>query len=289
MMKLGKNVKEQKIMQNERVRRITGRALARQFFNGGASLTLQFLLLVAVGLLLAGGCGKKEAEEQSKDLLMLCGEEFVPPGQELCSEFEAETGIEIESTIADSVDFLPHIKLHDEGDIVITHDPYLDYTRKAGSLGENVNVGFLVPVLVVQKGNPKGIKSLEDLTRPGLKVGLTDPKYSECGEIVAAVLKKKGIKDAVMKNVENRLVKGHSKLATLLKAKAIDAAIMWNGTAHTFSDSLDIVKTPNEFGKETHIHIMSMSYSKHPEEVKKFMDFVRKRGPEVFAQYGYEE
>lgn len=242
-------------------------------------------VISALTLVLAG-CGRDEDEEKN-ELVLLCGEEFVPPAQELCSEFEGETGIEIQSNVQDSVDFLPHIKLHDKGDIIITHDPYMDYTKKAGSLEENLDVGYLTPVLVVQKGNPKGIKSIEDLARPGLKVALTDPEYSECGEIVAAFLEKKGIKDAVMKNVENRLLKGHSKMGTLIKVKAIDAGIMWNGAAHTFRDSLDIVKTPNEFGADTKVHIMSLSYSKHPDLLKKFMEYARKRGPEIFAENGF--
>jgi molybdate transport system substrate-binding protein len=260
--------------------------LARGFMNGGASPTL-LSLLVILSLLLVVGCGKKEKQGKAKELVLLCGDSFLPPAKQLCSEFKAKTGIEILSTVAGSENLLPHVKARDEGDIFITHDPYMDYTRDANALADNVNVGFVAPVLVVQKGNPKGIKSIEDLTRPGLKVALTDPQYSTCGEMVFALLEKKGIKDAVMKNVENRLTKGHSNIGTFIKTQAIDAGIMWNGVAHTFKDSLDIVKTPYEYDVETRVHIMSLSYSKHPELLKQFMEFAHKRGPEIFAEYGY--
>jgi molybdate transport system substrate-binding protein len=274
-------------MKTEQTHKTARRTFSRGFMNGGASPTLQISLLAALSLLLVIGCSRKEPHQKAKELVLLCGDSFLPPAKQLCSEFKAKTGIEILSTVAGSENLLPHVKACDEGDIFITHDPYMDYTRDANALEDNVNVGFVAPVLVVQKGNPKGIKSIEDLTRPGLKVALTDPQYSTCGEMVFALLEKKGIKDAVMKNVENRLTKGHSNIGTFIKTQAIDAGIMWNGVAHTFKDSLDIVKTPYEYDVETRVHIMSLSYSKHPELLKQFMEFAHKRGPEIFAEYGY--
>ena len=151
---------------------------------------------------------------------------------------------------------------------------------------DSVHVGFVSPVLAVQIGNPKGITGIQDLTRTDLKVALSNPEYSTCGEMVFALLEKKGIKEEVMKNVDT-LTKGHSDLGTLLKTKAVDAVVMWNGVAHTFRDSLDVVRTPYEYDEEIRVHIMGLSYTKHPELVKKFIGFCRRRGPVVFAEYGY--
>jgi ABC-type molybdate transport system substrate-binding protein len=139
----------------------------------------------------------------------------------------------------------------------------------------------------VQKGNPKGLTSIEDLTQPGLKVALTDPQYSTCGEMVFALLEKKGIKEAVLKNVENRLTKGHSTLGNFLKTQTVDAVIMWNGVAHTFRDSLDVVKTPYEYDEEIRVHIIGLSYTKEPEALRQFINFARTKGPDIFAEYGY--
>jgi molybdate transport system substrate-binding protein len=245
------------------------------------------LLVTVVALLLAIGCSKKEAESKSGELVILCGSSFPQPMEQLCSELTAQTGIKVATTIAGSEDFLPLVKAGQKGDVLVTHDPYLDYVADANALADHVEVGFVAPVLVVQKDNPQSIKSIEDLARPGLKVALTDPQYSTCGEMVFALLEKKGIKDAVMKNVENRLTKGHSNIGTFLKTQAIDAGIMWNGVAHTFKDSLDVVKTPYEYDEETRVHIMSLSYSRQPELLKQFIEFARKRGPAVFAEFGY--
>jgi molybdate transport system substrate-binding protein len=246
-----------------------------------------FLLLTGIlCTLVLSGCSKKETEGK-KELVLLCGSSFPKPMEQLCKEFTAQTGITITTTTAGSEDFLPLVKAGQKGDILVTHDPYLDYVRDANALFDYVHVGFVAPVLAVQKGNPKGLSSIQDLTQSGLKVALTDPKYSTCGEMVFALLEKKGIKEAVLKNVENRLTKGHSTLGTFLKTQAVDAVIMWNGVAYTFRDSLDVVKTPYEYDEERRVHIIGLSYTKEIELLKQFIEFARTKGPDTFAEYGY--
>jgi molybdate transport system substrate-binding protein len=248
---------------------------------------LYFFLIGVFCLLAVTACSKKEAEDKPRELVILCGSSFPKPMEQLYSEFTAQTGIQVTTTIAGSEDFLPLVKTGQKGDILVTHDPYLDYVREAGALFDYVHVGFVAPVLAVQKGNPKGLRSIQDLRQPGLKVALTNPQYSTCGEMIFALLEKKGIKEAVMKNVENRLTKGHSTLGNYLKIRTVDAVIMWNGVAHTFRESLDVVKTPYEYDEEIRVHIIGLSYSKEAESLEQFIKFARTRGPGIFAEYGY--
>ncbi len=248
------------------------------------AITFMFISAFAA---LSTSCRKAKVPAEKEELVLLCGSSFVPPTEQLCSEFTAQTDIKVTTTIAGSEDFLPLVKAGREGDILVTHDPYLDYVADANALADNIQVGFVAPVLAVQKGNPKGLTSIKDLTLPGLKVALSNPEYSTCGEMVFALLAKKGIKEAVMKNVENRLTKGHHNLGNFLKTQAVDAVIMWNGVAHTFRDSVEVVRTPYEYDEEVRVHIIGLSYSKEPESLKQFIEFTRTRGPEIFAEYGY--
>jgi ABC-type molybdate transport system substrate-binding protein len=90
-----------------------------------------------------------------------------------------------------------------------------------------------------------------------------------------------------MKNVENRLLKGHHELCNLLKTKTVDAIITWNGVAHTFRDSVEVVPTPYEYEEEIRVHITALSYSSKPDLLRKFIEFSKKRGEAVFARHGY--
>ncbi len=229
-----------------------------------------------------GACRPKDEK-----LAILCGNSFIVPAEDLIREARLRAGIDASFTTGGSEDLLPNVKAKTIGDIFITHDPYLDYVRQAGAWADHVDVGVLAPVLAVAKGNPKGLRALEDLARPGLKVALSDPQYSTCGEMVMKLLKAKGIWDAVMKNVENRLAKGHTTLGNLLKTGAIDAAVLWNGVAFTFRDSLEVVPTPYEYDSEVKVRVIALNYSRRPERLKAFMDFVRADGQGIFARHGY--
>jgi molybdate transport system substrate-binding protein len=247
-------------------------------------------VIVALTLccLLATACQeKKPASVANKELVVLCGSSFVPPTDELISDFKAGHSVSVVTSAAGSEDFLPLVKAGKKGDIIVTHDPYLDYVKEADAYLDSAQVGFVAPVLAVAKGNPKGIKSIADLTKDGLRVALTDPQYSTCGEMVFALLEKKGIKDAVLKNVENRLTKGHSNLGTLMQTGAVDAVIMWNGVAHNFSDYLEIVPVPYEYDSVIRVHVIGLSYSKNPELVREFISFAKERGEAIYASYGY--
>ena len=244
------------------------------------------LCLLAAPAMLIVGC-VRPADERESEVVMLCGSSFLPPCEELCLQFTGKTGASVSTTAAGSEDFLPLVKSGQQGDILITHDPYLDYVRDAGALADSVEVGFVAPVLAVQKGNPKQLKTIEDLAKPGIRVALSDPQYSTCGEMVFRLLEKKGIKDAVMRNVGNRLTKGHGNLATMLVTDAVDAVVMWNGVASTRKDKLEIVPTPYEYDSEVRVHVIGLKYSRHPALVAKFLDFTRVQGAKLFASHGY--
>jgi len=243
-----------------------------------------FMIFLAVVSLPLTGCAKKDTQEE---LIILCGSSFVKPTKQLCAEFTAQTGWATAMTVGGSEDFLPQVKTGKIGDVLVTHDPFLDYVRAAGALADHAQVGLVAPVLAVQKGNPRKLTCLEDLAQPGLRVALSDPKYSTCGEMVFKLLEKKGIKDAVLKNVENRLTKGHPKLCTFLKTQVVDAVIIWNGVAYTFKNDLEVVPTPYEYDTEILVHVIGLSYSHQTEALGKFMEFARSRGPEIFAEHGY--
>ncbi len=239
-----------------------------------------YLLLSAVAGLAAAGCGTNDVE-------VLCGTSFKAPMEKLVEMYRSETGENVVLVFGGSEDHLPRVELKAAGDVFVTHAPYMKRTERAGSLLREVPVGFLAPVLVVSKGNPKKVQSIEDLANDGVSVVLTHPEYSTCGEMVFKLLEDKGIKDAVLKNVGNDQVRDHATVGNHLKLGARDAGIMWNGVARGFADDIEIVNVPYEYDEEIGVSVMGLSYTKKKARVEKFLDFVETNGPDVFAQFGY--
>jgi molybdate transport system substrate-binding protein len=163
----------------------------------------------------------------------------------------------------------------------------MDKTEEFGAMLRWVRVGYLAPALVVPKGNPKKIEKIEDLAKPGLQVLLNNPEYSTCGEMVYALLEKKGIKDQVLANVGNALFKHHSEIGTKLQLGFGDAGIMWNGVAHNFQDAIDVVPVPYEYAHEVRVGAIGLSYSSKKDLVEAFLKFTEQHGEKAFTEFGY--
>ena len=232
------------------------------------------------------GTGSRATAGQD-EIVILCGGSFRPPLEKLAQSFEQATGCRAVLAFGQSEDHLPKVKMHAVGDVFVSHDPYMQYTEDADALLRWVPVGFVAPVLVVAKGNPKKIEKFEDLGRDGLGVVLPNPDFSTCGKMVFALLEKKQITDAVLSNVGNAQVRSHSEVANQIKLGHRDAGIMWNGVAHNWLDSIQIVPGPYEYDDEVRVGVIGLSYTEKPQRVEQFLKFAEKHGKDIFAEFGY--
>jgi molybdate transport system substrate-binding protein len=241
--------------------------------------------LWAAVIVAAVGCG--DDARRADEIEILCGGSFRPPMEKLAKQFEQETGCRATLVFGQCEDHLPKVKMHTVGDAFVAHDPFVQYTEEAGAMLRYVVVGYVAPVLVVKKGNPEKIERIEDLARPGLRVVLSNPEFSTCGEMVFALLEKKQIKEAVLKNVGNALVRTHAQSAAQIKLGHRDAGVMWNGIAHNWLDALEIIPGPYEYDREVRVAVIGLSYSKKKDRVEQFLEFVETHGEKIFREFGY--
>lgn len=96
-------------------------------------------------------------------------------------------------------------------------------------------------VILVPKGNPQGISSLQDLTRPGLRVGIGHEKQCAMGWLTQRTLQEGGVQTDVMKNVTVQSPSG-DMLVNQMHAGALDAAVVYLSNAAGSADSFDAVQ-----------------------------------------------
>jgi molybdate transport system substrate-binding protein len=72
--------------------------------------------------------------------------------------------------------------------------------RKAGRMRHFVPLCYTRYVIITPKGNPKNITSIEDMTKPGVRVAIAPNASPPGGEAVTGLLKKSGFVDKVMAN-----------------------------------------------------------------------------------------
>jgi len=213
------------------------------------------------------------------------------PEQEIVLLFEKQTGIQVEYTMSGSGTLLSMIEMGKVGDLYAPGSP--DFMQTAMDHHDVVNntikiVAYIVPEIIVQKGNPKNITSLADLARPGIKVGIGNPDTVCVGKYAVDILNGTGLWEQVKPNIVT-YASSCSNVASLVVTKLVDAVIGWNVFYNWTPDKVDIVYLkPDQIPKIAYIPIGITKYADDPISAQKFIDFMlSSQAQAIFAKYGY--
>lgn len=244
------------------------------------SLTLAFLLVAAFSV---GGFAHARTT-----LIVHAGAGIRPPLDELGALFDKKNGVKVEYNYKGSGCLLADICFSKRGDVYIPGETfYVKQAQERGFIETSRVVAQMATVVIVQKGNPKRIAGLKDLTRQGLRIGLGDPKAVAAGRAATETLVKAGI----LKQVEPNVVMGALNVVELgigVKLRHLDAAIVWDATAHLFRDDVEILTLPDEWRVDTPIPVAVLKFSAHPDDAKRFMEFLASdEAAKIFLKHGY--
>ncbi|MHC4173954.1 MAG: substrate-binding domain-containing protein, partial [Planctomycetota bacterium] len=150
------------------------------------------------------------------------------------------------------------------------------------------SVCYWVPTIVVQKGNPKNIRRLQDLLRPGLKLGLGDSKACAIGRTTKQILTKNNIAwDEVEKNLKFQSLTVN-ELGMQIQAKSLDAVIVWDAMARYYSDYGDQVPIARKENVLSTVDIGVLKFTEHRKLAEKFVDFlVSEQSRDIFEKHNY--
>lgn len=96
-------------------------------------------------------------------------------------------------------------------------------------------------VILVKKGNPLGVHTLQDLTKPGLRVGIGHEKQCAMGWITQRTFAESGLKTEVMKNVVVQTPTG-DMLVNQMRSGSLDAAVAYLSNAAGSAEFLDAIR-----------------------------------------------
>ena len=232
----------------------------------------------------------RKASKEAESLFVLSGAGLKCVLDPLAEKFTKETGIEVEYTYLCSAMLLTNLELTRKGDVFVAGATYyFNMAREKGLVDEKhmVVAGYQVPCIMVQKGNPKNIQSIDDLLRPGMRLGVGDFEALAVGRLSEAILKRAKIFDEFMKNVV--MVAGSApKLCLPVCMNSIDAAINLTATAKTFSHCSDIVLIDKERVMYSTFPIALTIYSGKKEEAMKYFNFAQSpKARKIFEKHGF--
>lgn len=253
-----------------------------------------FFILFFVFLI--AGCDKQNELKQNNaargndSLFILSGAGLKVALDPLGKAFTEETGIPVEYSYLCSAMLLTNLELTQKGDIFVAGSSY--YFKIALQKGlvdtENVAVGgYMIPAIMVRKGNPEKITCLKDLLKPGLKLGVGDFKALAVGRLTEKMLERNGIYDEFMKNVV--VTSGTAtKLCLPVCMNSLDAVINFIPTARNFDHCSDIVLIDKKQVLYSTFPVALTKYSKNRDLAKKYFDFLLSpRGQKIFKEYGF--
>ena len=136
--------------------------------------------------------------------------------------------------------------------------------------------------IVVEKGNPKGVKGLEDLANPDLKVVLAAPEVP-AGRYAAEALGKADVTVKPVSQEDN--VKAVVNKVALGEA---DAGIVYVTDVTAGGDKVEGVDIPEGLNVLATYPIATVKASKAQDKAQAFMDLVLSdQGQQVLKQYGF--
>jgi molybdate transport system substrate-binding protein len=245
----------------------------------GVALVLAVASAMAVGISCsrapapAGG----PADGDSPDLVLYCGAGIRPAAAALIEAFEKRHSIKVSATYAGSGRLLGQVASSRRGDLFMPGSGF--YVQKAIeqdlAVAETKRIAaYFVPVIFVRKSNPLGVKSLADFAKMKLRVGLGDERAVAVGRRSRQLFERNGVAyDDVLANVVYRSGTVN-ELGVAIQMKTVDATIVWDANARQFEADGDVVEIPPTENIVSTIPIVALSFSRFPEESKRFIEFV---------------
>ena len=228
---------------------------------------------------------------QEKELHVFAGAANTPPLTEVAKLYEKRYGVKVRLTFGGSGVVLSQMKLTRKGDVYVPgSDDYMELAIKEGVVDPKTVriVCWLVPVINVPKGNPKGIKSLHDLVKPGIRVAIAVPGSVCLGDVAKEIFEKAGLWEKIQANIVMQ-AKDCADLAAQIKLGTVDAIIGWDVFAHWYPDApMDNIPIPPELSRVRHVPAGVTVFAQDKKEAQRFVDFLASReGKRCYAKWGY--
>jgi len=248
---------------------------------------LVFLLIATVSFLT---CQRNE-KNMPESITIFCGSASKPPMEEIVAHFEREKKIKVNMIFGGSGTLLSQMELSKQGEIYLPGSPdYIIIGERKKLLIEKSDriVAYLVPAIITPAGNPAGIHSLEDLTRPGVRVAIGNPETVCLGLYGIEILEKSGLLKGVMENV---VTFGASceETATLAALNKVDAILGWSVFHSWNPERLEFVPiAPERIPRISYVPISIPVFTKDSDLSQAFIDFVLSPlGREIYQKHGY--
>jgi molybdate transport system substrate-binding protein len=225
---------------------------------------------------------------------MFAGAASKPATEEAVRIFHERSGIAVDVIFGGSGFVLSQMRLGKKGDLYFPgSSDFMEIAKREGlafSDSEKIVV-YLVPSINVQKGNPKGIHHLKDLTKEGVRLAIANPETVCVGTYAVEIFEKNLTpeeKAKVRKNITN-YTESCEKTANVISLKAVDSVMGWRVFQYWDPNRIEtICLKPEEIPRIGYIPIAISKFTQDKALAQKFIDFLlSSHGKAIFQKYHY--
>jgi molybdenum ABC transporter molybdate-binding protein len=223
-------------------------------------------------------------------VFVYCAAGLKQPVEEAARAYEKETGNRITLQFGGSQTLLAQAELGEQGDLYIPADNgYVNIAHDRRLIDEVLPLARMTAVLVVAKGNPLKVQSLDDvIQRSDVRMAQADHKQAAVGKLTREVLNKSGKWAALAKRtvVTKPTV---NDTAADVRLGAADAGIIWDAMLPLYPQ-LERVPAPELETRPAEVSVCVLKTAKQPTEALRFARYLaaRDRGLTYFKEAGYE-
>jgi molybdate transport system substrate-binding protein len=227
-------------------------------------------------------------------LLVFAGAASKPPTEEVAQLFRNRAATSVDLLFGGSGFVLSQMKLARKGDLYFPgSSDFMELAKKEEVVFPETEkrIVYLVSAINVQKGNPKKIYSLKDLTREGIRVAIANPEMVCVGTYAVEIIEKNlnpTEKKRFRKNLVN-YVESCEKTANVISLKSVDAVIGWSVFQHWDPERIETVYLkPEEISRIGYIPIAISKFAQDKALARTFIDFlISPAGTSVFRGHHY--
>ena len=226
-----------------------------------------------------------------KEIIFFCGSAVRVPMDEIIAKYQAEKKVKVSVIYSGSGGLLSQMELSRRGDVYLAGSPdYIAIGERKNLLikGSDELVAYLVPAIIVPKGNPKNIGSIEDLGNKGVRVGIGNPETVCLGLYGIELLSANNLLNKVMPNVAV-FAKSCEDTAMLAVLNKVDAILGWDVFESWNPKEVEWIKIDKD--KIPRIAYIPIALSVFVKDRALAMDFIEyvlsPEGMSIFKKWGY--
>ncbi|MCJ8014577.1 extracellular solute-binding protein [Paenibacillus sp. KQZ6P-2] len=212
------------------------------------------------------------------------------PIKEAAEHFSAETGIKVEVTAGPEGNWIDKAK--QDADIIFGGSEYnlQDFTFNHPEMIDTKSRTELysrAAGILVRKGNPKKIESLEDLTKNGVKI--IDVNGAGQLGLWEDLAGRKGLIEGISRNISVS-VKTSAEAIELWKSNSsLDAWITYESWHYRLKDVTDLVQLPEEEKLYRGTPIALTKITDQKKEAQQFIDYLKtEESHQIFQKWGWK-